>query len=322
MSASDIDATMTTAASVGCGRYCMRPGRNTSITRITAAPTRPVSWVFAPARSATAVREPLVLTGKPVNRPAATLAAPMPTISWFARTSWPVRPANADEVEIVSASETTAMPIAPATSSGRSASSTRGIVNGGRPLGSTPTRLDARGRRGPGPPPAPSRRPPRPARPAPSAGTRPEDHHHGDAEQPDADRRGHGVSRGDALHERLRLGDEPVRVGREAEQLRQLADEDRQGEAVHVADLGRLGQQVGDEAEAGARADEHERADHQREHRRVGDGRGRVAVGRRERQDRRRDHRAERGVRPEDEDPRRPEDRVGDQAQDRTCTGR
>ena len=55
---------------------------------------------------------------------------------------------------------------------------------------------------------------------------------------------------GDALHEGLRLADEPVRVGREAEQLRQLADEDRQGEAVHVADLGRLGQQVGDEAEA------------------------------------------------------------------------
>ena len=73
-----------------------------------------MSWVLAPACSATAVRDPLVLTGKPVNSPAAMLAAPMPTISWFAWTSWPVRPANADEVEIVSASETTAIPSAPA----------------------------------------------------------------------------------------------------------------------------------------------------------------------------------------------------------------
>ena len=59
----------------------------------------------------------------------------------------------------------------------------------------------------------------------------------------------------DALHERHRLADEAVGIGREAEQLRQLADEDRQGEAVHVADLGRLGQQVGDEPELGPRAE-------------------------------------------------------------------
>ena len=106
-----------------------------------------MSWVFAPARSATAVRDPLVLTGKPVNSPAAMLAVPIPTISWFARTSWPVRPANADDVEIVSASETTAMPNAPASSSGSSPSATRGMVNGGRPLGSTPTRLTSGGPR-------------------------------------------------------------------------------------------------------------------------------------------------------------------------------
>ena len=49
----------------------------------------PVSWVFAPDRSATAVREPLVLTGKPWNRPAARFAAPMPIISWLPLISWP-----------------------------------------------------------------------------------------------------------------------------------------------------------------------------------------------------------------------------------------
>ena len=204
MSASESDATITTAARVGCGSHCMRPGTNTSITRITAAPTRPVSWVFAPARSATAVRDPLVLTGKPVNSPAAMLAVPIPTISWFARTSWPVRPANADDVEIVSASETTAIPNAPATSSARSASSTRGIVNGGRPLGSTPTRLtpvaaevqdhhqhhggDHRDQHG------------RHLREDAA-----QDHHHGDAEQPDGGCCRHRVPGGDTLYEGLDL---------------------------------------------------------------------------------------------------------------------
>ncbi len=106
---------------------------------IAAAPTRPVNWVFDQDCSATAVREPLVLTGNPWNSPAATLAAPMPIISWFARTSWPLRAANADAVEIVSVSDTSAMPSAPATRSHRSEADTFGMVKGGKPWGSTPT---------------------------------------------------------------------------------------------------------------------------------------------------------------------------------------
>ena len=39
------------------------------MTMIRAAPITPVSCVFAPDRSATAVRDPLVLTGNPWNRP-------------------------------------------------------------------------------------------------------------------------------------------------------------------------------------------------------------------------------------------------------------
>jgi hypothetical protein len=54
---------------------------------MSAAPTTPVSCVRAPERSATAVREALVLTGKPWNRPAAMFAAPMPSISWSPWTS-------------------------------------------------------------------------------------------------------------------------------------------------------------------------------------------------------------------------------------------
>ena len=91
-----------------------------------AAPTRPVTCVFAPACSATAVREPLVLTGKPWKSPAARLAAPMPIISLLPSTSSPVRAANADAVEIVSVSETSAMPSAPPISSARSDRSTSG----------------------------------------------------------------------------------------------------------------------------------------------------------------------------------------------------
>ena len=107
---------------------------------IAAAPTRPVTWVLAPACSATAVREPLVLTGNPWKRPAATFAAPIPIISPLPSTSWPVRAANADAVEIVSVSATRAIPMRPAISSGRSETGS-GMVNGGKPCGSTPTSL-------------------------------------------------------------------------------------------------------------------------------------------------------------------------------------
>ena len=81
MSASEIDAAITTAARVGCGRLRSSPGASSRIRVIATAPTNPVTCVFAPACSATAVREPLVLTGNPWNRPAARFAAPIPTIS-------------------------------------------------------------------------------------------------------------------------------------------------------------------------------------------------------------------------------------------------
>ena len=51
------------------------------------APTMPVSCVFAPADSATGVRDALLLIEKPWKNPAATLAAPRATSSWLASTS-------------------------------------------------------------------------------------------------------------------------------------------------------------------------------------------------------------------------------------------
>ena len=139
MSASDTEAAITTAASVGWGRSWRRPGKNSRTSAIAKAPTRPVTWVFAPACSATAVRDPLVLTGNPWKRPAARFAAPMPIISFSPSISSPLRAANDDAVEIVSVSETRAIPNAPAANSPMSDSLMSGTVKGGNPWGSTPT---------------------------------------------------------------------------------------------------------------------------------------------------------------------------------------
>jgi hypothetical protein len=84
-----IAAEMTTAASALLGRFASRFGASTSSKATATAPTTPVSCVFAPAASATGVREALLLIGNPWNRPAARLLAPSPIISWFGST--PVR---------------------------------------------------------------------------------------------------------------------------------------------------------------------------------------------------------------------------------------
>jgi hypothetical protein len=130
---------MTMAPRVGWGTYCMTSVANTSTKAMTAAPTTPVTWERDPACSDTAVRDPLVLTGKPWNRPAAMFAAPIPIISWSPRTRSPRRAAKEDAVDIVSASATTAIATAPSSSAGMSPHGTVGTVKGGNPWGSTPT---------------------------------------------------------------------------------------------------------------------------------------------------------------------------------------
>ena len=79
-------AAITTAASALLGRLCSRLGAKSRSRATLTAPTTPVSCVFAPAASATGVREELLLIGNPWNSPAARLAAPSPTISWFGST--------------------------------------------------------------------------------------------------------------------------------------------------------------------------------------------------------------------------------------------
>ena len=102
------------------------------------APTRPATWVFAPACSATAVLDPLVLTGNPWNSPAATFAAPIPIISWLPWTWSPARDANADAVE--SCPRAHEHDAQGAREQQREVRERHvGIVNGGNPLGSGPT---------------------------------------------------------------------------------------------------------------------------------------------------------------------------------------
>ena len=220
---------------------------------MTAAPTTPVTCEREPACSATAVRDPLVLTGKPWKSPAAMLAAPMPIISWSPWTRSPRRAANDDAVDIVSASATTAMATAPRNSGGIVGPRHRRDRERREPLRQ---HADRRRRRA-------SSQVEHVDQPATAsttatrtAGTFGRNRlQHQDA-RPATRCRATAAVRvdiavGDAGHEARASRDQPVGVDREAEELGQLADDDRQRQAVHVADLGRLGEQVGDEARGG-----------------------------------------------------------------------
>ena len=91
------------------------------------------------AFSATAVRDALVDTAKPWNRPAAMFAAPMPIISWSGRPSRLRRAAKLAEVAIVSVSETRVMPSAAIDSGPTSPTFVHGTLGVGKPRGSAPT---------------------------------------------------------------------------------------------------------------------------------------------------------------------------------------
>ncbi len=132
-------ATITTAARADCGRSLSSELKNTSKITTTPAPMRPVSCVFAPDCSATAVRDPLVETAKPWRKPAVTFAAPMPIISWFGSTSSPRLAAKLEAVAMVSVSETSVMPTAATKSGPTSLSDVHGISGDGNPFGREPT---------------------------------------------------------------------------------------------------------------------------------------------------------------------------------------
>ena len=101
--------------------------------------------------------------------------------------------------------------------------------------------------------------------------------HEQDGEDGEPEHERGGVRLAEAFHERLQLAEEGVGVGREPEQLRQLSDDDRDPEAVHVADLHLFGEQVGDEPELAEAEADLDQADEDREHARQGDRRPRVS---------------------------------------------
>ena len=109
-----------------------------------------------------------------------------------------------------------------------------------------------------------------------------------------------------------RAAHEALGVDREAEELGQLLDDDRRGDAHEVAEPHRQRQQLGDEAEARQPTGEHDRADEDGEQAGEGDPLGSVA-GRRQRDDRGGDERGDGGVRAQDEDRRRAQQEVDDE---------
>jgi hypothetical protein len=112
----------------------------------------------------------------------------------------------------------------------------------------------------------------------------------------------------EVLRELANLGDERVGVGREADQLGQLSDDDRDRQPVHVADLDLARQQVGNEPEFAEPETDLDESDDQGEHAGEKDRRLRVA-GCRQRDDRGEDQWRHRRVRPQHEDARRAEQR-------------
>ncbi len=139
--------------------------------------------------------------------------------------------------------------------------------------------------------------------------------HEQDEQTGDADGQRRRVGLVETGDERPNLVDEVVGVGREAEQLGKLADDDGDAETVHVADLDLLGEQVGDEAELAEPEPDLDEADEERHHPGEGDDGRRVAAGH-ERHDGGEDERRDRRVGPQDQHTRGTEDGVGYEAGD------
>ena len=313
-SISDSAATMTTAASAVCGRSASSELRNRSRTATSAAPTRPASWLRAPDCSATAVREPLVEIAKPWKKPAATLAAPMPTISWSASTSSPRRAAKlADGGDRVGQRDER-----DAERGDEQRHDVAGLrpreARGRDPLRQRADRGDALRReveRG------------RERRHADDGdqygghalGQSGQDQQH--EEHADADDQGRGVGLVQTLEELLDLVEEAAGVGREPEELRKLPDDDRDRQAVHVPDLHLLGEQVRDEAELPDPEPDLDEPDEDREHPGERDRRSGIPAGDEQRRDRGEDQRRDRRVGSEHQNARGPEQRVADEAGDR-----
>ena len=90
--------------------------------------------------------------------------------------------------------------------------------------------------------------------------------HHQDGQdaQTDEQRRHDGPVESD--EEGLDFGTEALGVGRESEELRQLPDDDHEGETVHVPDLDLVRQEVGDESQLRDAESDLDQSDDQGQH--------------------------------------------------------
>ena len=97
------------------------------------------TWLRPPLETITAVRLPLLLTGKPCSSPADTLAAPRASSSWLALIGGSSRVANARPVSTLSVKPTAAIPVAASATWTRSSAAKSGTFGTGSPRGTSPT---------------------------------------------------------------------------------------------------------------------------------------------------------------------------------------
>ena len=244
-------------------------------------------------------------------------AAPMPTISWLPSISWPVRSAKADAVEIVSASETSAMPAAPATSSGRSESRDAGDGEGWKPLRQRAHELDAvvgevekRSRQG-----WKGRR--RRGRPEPSAAPAGTATINTSPNRPTASAAGTVSPLKTPLRNPFSSGMKPSASTEKPNSFGSWPTRMVRANPFMYPIIVGFESRSATKPSLAMPAERHERAHDQREHRSERDRALRIAVGAEQRQNRRSDHRPERRVRPQHQDFRRPEHGVPDQTEDR-----
>ena len=317
-STSDSAAAMTTAASAVCGRSASSELRNSSSTTTSPAPTTPVELALGARLLGDRGARAAGRDGEALEEPGGDVGARRCRSSpGWARPRRRGGPRSSSTVAIVSVSDTSVMPTA-ASSSGPT-SPTRGPrarVGVGQPLRQRADRRHAVRRRGRTRRRRPWRRRPRPApraRCGVTRGSTSSTTQHADARRRAPSRR--VWSR--CVDEGPDLVDEAVGVGREPEQLGQLADDDRDRQAVHVADLDlawRAGRRRTRACRARARSRSARRAAPASRR-----ARSRVpgSPATEQRRDRGEDQRRDRRVGAEHEHPRRPEDRVADQAGDR-----
>ncbi|MNZ79064.1 hypothetical protein D3C78_976580 [compost metagenome] len=123
-----------------------------------------------------------------------------------------------------------------------------------------------------------------------------------------------GLASGDGLDQMPQIEQGAFALDGDAEQLGHLGDQHDQGDAVHVAVADRLGQQLGDEAQAQQADDDANHAGYHRHHAGQGDRAHRVAAG--EWQHHGEDRRGERRIRAEHQNAAGAEQRIGQQRND------